>query len=424
MQKNTTRAWIVTAGLFLLNASMFMIPNTGFSLLMTSVAGSMEIDQARVALYFSFFGIALILGSAILMKVIGKLGYRTTMLICALLGVADMFILTLATQVWQLCLCGFLGGMCVVSALTTVPIVARNWFANGGSTATGIATAGSAVAGSILSLVVTRFIASGNWHMAAYINAGWLIVAAAVALLFLVRFTPEEIGMEPVPDTNAVAAPAAAAGAELPGITFEEVRKSGCYILLGIIGFCINFMSIINVQTAAMVANSGFDQVVVGQVVAMQMICIAVGKILLGIIRDKTHSAVKTSFICLACYILGALLFIAGFSSGNPTMLYAANIPIGLGMGCVNILIPADVLEVTGPKGFASTFGPVMAIASFSALVSALVFGALYEATGGYTIPLVMLICIAVLVAILTVVTVNIANKYKSANAAKAEATA
>lgn len=404
-EKRMHRAWLVLVGSCIIFATMFYMLSNGMALYVASICEELGFARAQFNLFFTGQGIAFFFISSSALKLTLQLGIRKVYCIFALLGGGTMVAMTYFTAPWQFCVAGILTGFSVFYPLVMTPIVLNNWFKKSYSTALGIATACSGLIGVPLSPILTSLILSYGWRGAMLIMAAAMELFAIPAIVLLIRFTPEEIGWAPY-GADEAEQQVGQTSVESEGMDLPQSKKSGVFYMLFLLTFLLQFQSVMNIQGPAMMTDSGISAILMSSATSVQMVCVALGKITLGAIRDRTKSAILTTSICQGSVCAGALLYLMAFMTKQALPLYAGAALTGYGMAGFSILPSVITQKACGMKHFSKVYGPTLVGSSIVSLFHTVVVGWLYDMTGTHTASLLLVTGIAALTIPLTILSI------------------
>jgi MFS family permease len=287
----------------------------------------------------------------------------------------------LVTHLWQLYL--IYGVAAALGVAATGPAVGSavvsRWFIRRRATALSLLGAASMAGMSVLVPVATWLILTIGWR-ATY---GVLGVAALVLLLplalWVVRDSPESLGLTPdgVPASTAVRASAFAdrtdMGTALRTLPFWQL-SCGMFT-------CGFSMSLLSAHGIPMLTDHGYHPMVASWALALlgasSMVC-AMG---LGAIADRLGRRPVLAWL----YGTRALLFLAFFLiHDSPTALLVVALLGGVSMSGSLAMSSALTADIFGRFSVGSVFGSIFFLHQSGAAVGSWLGGLLFELTGGY----------------------------------------
>jgi MFS family permease len=280
--------------------------------------------------------------------------------------------------------------------LAPAPIMITNWFAAKKGLAMGLAMACSGLGGAIMGPIGASFITNFGWRNAYLLMA---LISAIVVLpftIFVVRFSPARVGLEPYGAEAAAPAPAktdatdkaeAAKKTVLPVVTARVALSSPAFWLL--------FLSMGLVASATTYAQHlpGFAQSIglsagVGaSLLSALMIGNIIGKLTLGVLNDRigARNAMCAGLVIVFLAFVGLCFNI----SAVPVLLVLCGV-IGFSLSMTAVSNPLVCAEVFGPRDYSQVFAYVSMAVSLVSAFFVTVVGYIYDATGAYTMAFVV----------------------------------
>lgn len=317
-----------------------------------------------------------------------RFGVKHLAVFCAVMAGVALVMFAHATTLPMLYLVGALLGFSALGTTTSMKIFVSQWFAEGQGVAVGIAFIGLSSAGVVVPWLTTVAVEAYGWRNAVLIMSAGIWLVALPVLLWGAREH---------------ARPSVADGAsidESPAEAFRSIRFSSVLILL----LCSNFLIGLvdesvathlflfldrEVQLGAAVAAIGFSSV---------MLMSNVGKIGFGwlIQRFSTSGAA----ICFFIAAFGVLLTLPVGGIGTIVLLA---IVYGPTQGGFLVNIPVLSRQIFGPVAMIRVIAVMTTAFNLGAAVGPAGVGYVFDATGSYRIPFILLSGIAVLAAVLMV---------------------
>jgi len=332
---------------------------------------------------FTFHRTIITLTGALLMPVYGrfihKIGVKKVMLACVSTLPLIIIGYSIATSLWHFYILAFFNGMFVSGiSFMSIGVLISSWYHGKQGLPLGLAFSGSGLGGAISIPIVAGIIERFGWQTAYQIMGVSGLAIMLPVVLFLVKNTPEEMGLEPFASHEFKSATNHGISVDL---TLSEAIMTGKFWLLISAFFLITFFAAAtNTHTAPYLSDLGYSTIFVSSVVALFMITLTLGKIILGLIYDRfgVATAHLILYVCFLTFPIFALL------SYIPAMawLYAAS--MGFASCAVSITTPILIKRYFGDKGFASIFSFCSMISTFAASASVPFMGVIFDMTGSY----------------------------------------
>ena len=317
-----------------------------------------------------------------------RFGVKHLAVFCAVMAGVALVMFAHATTLPMLYLVGALLGFSALGTTTSMKIFVSQWFAEGQGVAVGIAFIGLSSAGVVVPWLTTVAVEAYGWRNAVLIMSAGIWLVALPVLLWGAR----EHARPSVEDGASID--------ESPAEAFRSIRFSSVLILL----LCSNFLIGLvdesvathlflfldrEVQLGAGIAAIGFSSV---------MLMSNVGKIGFGwlIQRFSTSGAA----ICFFIAAFGVLLTLPVGGIGTIVLLA---IVYGPTQGGFLVNIPVLSRQIFGPVAMIRVIAVMTTAFNLGAAVGPAGVGYVFDATGSYRIPFILLSAIAVLAAVLMV---------------------
>lgn len=286
-------------------------------------------------------------------------------------------------------------GFASILALIAIQVTLARWYSASLGRITGIAMLGGAVAGTVVPMATTLGLRQLGWHATAGMAGLIVLVVLSLAVNFLVHETPEAYGYtadELDPGKAAPGKPGVAGQAPDPGPEFSSFLRSRQFILLivaaamsGVISNGINEYIPLFIERhtslGAYVAALGFTIVIVIS---------GLGKILFGWVFDR----LSTRGVALCWALCGVAALLTFPLAGLATFLMFT-IVRGVSHGGVIVQAPVLARHMYGVRSLPQVISLLSAAFHLGASAGIAAIGFGVDLTGGFTLPFVVVTCIA-----------------------------
>jgi MFS family permease len=385
--------WLIVAVAFVTMA-VGVNARTAFSLLFPPILDEFGWERGVTAGAFSFgFLVSAALGPS-LGRLMDRRGPRVVIELGVGLVAAGMMLATLVREPWHLyvTLGVLVGGGSVCLSYTGQALYLPNWFVRRRGLAMSVAFSGVGVGSIILLPWLQTLIGRSGWRSACW-AMGILVLVLLAPLNLLLKKRPEDLGLEPDGDRSSPAAAAASRAANVVDAAWVAVdwtlgramRTSRFWwITLGY--FCGLFdWYAVQVHQTKYLVEVGFSPTDAAWALGFVSLIAIPGQIALGHLSDRigrewVWTAGSLGFVI--CYL--ALLGLR--HSPTTALLYLMVVSQGLlGYGLTSVVgaIPAEIFE---GRHYGTIFGTLMLAAMAGGAAGPWVTGALYDATGSYTL--------------------------------------
>ena len=336
-------------------------------------------------LTMSFFCLGGILGS-LLNK---KIGLRNTLIISAVLSGAGFIFTSFLSgssismlYVWYGIICGLGIGITYNNIISTV----NQWFLDKKGFSSGVLLMGYGASSLIIGSIAAKTIANANF--------GWRSTYLSIGIcLFIVLFACALILKTRVFDNTTKAADTAAL--QVKDYTLAEMLKSISFwkalLVITFLAACGN--TVISIAKDISLA-SGLAETLAVTMVGVLSVCNGLGRIICGLIFDK-FGCKKTMIYADVLTIIAGIVILVAVMNSSVILCIAGLCIVGLSFGCCPTISAAFIADFFGKKNYNlnySVFNLNLLIASLIASLESY----LLAVSGGYTVPFLVLIALAV----------------------------
>jgi len=383
--KKNYYAWVILGCSSLIQFLIIGIGANTLSMYMLPVVTEYpDISRTRFALIFTIMNGVISIASFVFGDILKKLGVRKVITLGSLLMVISLFVYSCASSsviLYVAALCGGLSlGLC---GMTICFLLVKTWFAKNHGMLIAICLAFNSIGGTIFNPIVGRWIESYTWQGSLRISC-MIVAAAAIALIFLVRESPEKMGLKPFwYEDKGEAGGEATIQQEVKGFTRPEAMRTINFWCI-----CIMFLFIgtlcysLNGTMAAYAGGLGFDTVTVGTVISVLYVTIAVVKIPAGWLVDRI--GVRYLMVGCFCSLIACYSLMMQPSLSLP-LLYLAAALVGISGILLSIPLPLVVGEVFGNKDYASILGTISGVMYIGLAAGNPILNFGYDLTGSYS---------------------------------------
>ncbi len=278
------------------------------------------------------------------------------------------------------------------------------WFVKKRSRALSFLIVGNGVGGAALVPVIAWLITQFGWRVATLI-LGIATLAIPLPLGFLVRSTPEEMGLKPDGETAetkhtssepdyTLASSTDDTSVDEVNLTVREALKTRAfwiYALSMILRACI--LSSIVIHQIPHLTDIGIEYQTASNVLGLMVLMSIPGRFIFGWLGDRFS---KRVLLFISCVLQGIGIFIFINASTLP-LLYLFVIIYGLGYGGAIPLTVALRADLFGRKNYATIAGITMTLAMIGTVTAPLFAGYLYDTTQSYSLAFYIFIIMIIL---------------------------
>lgn len=361
-QKKLHYGYIVVAGIILLGLVQGMVINT-VSLFYTPVSTELGVSLAN----FGWFPTITTLSTAFLMSFAGdffkKFDTRISLTACVLIYAVCNFARAIAKSIWVFYITGALQGFSsAVFIFMLVPVLVQNWFSVKQGTLIGICAATQGLGASLFSAIGGVIIENMSWRGCYYVwTAVTLIIGLPVALLVIRKF-PSDKNLLPVGYETVQKQSNANAEIKPTGLSARQARHSAAFFMLalfcGVYALCNVFNGYLNSYITAI----GYTASVAGTVSSMVMLGMTIGKIVNGMICDKS---LKTDIIICTCTSIIAFPLFVLIKDTSVLLLIVGALLYGWTYSSLNVIAPIVTKQLFGQKDFIGVWANIGTVQNF-----------------------------------------------------------
>ncbi|HSB42519.1 MAG TPA: MFS transporter [Methylomirabilota bacterium] len=293
---------------------------------------------------------------------------------------ASLALTAYCQTLWQLAL--VYGVLAALGLAGTGPVVANavvtRWFVRRRGTAVSLLGSAAMTGMSLLVPVVAWLIGAFGWRTA-YLVLGGIALAGMLPLcLFVVRDSPEQLGLRPDGDGALAGAPAAVA-TRTPAST--ALRTVAFWQLGGSFFTCGFSMALVSAHGVPMLTDHGYSPMFASWVIGVLGASSIVFTLTLGALSDR-HGARPV----LAGIYAGRSLIFAGLFliRDSPAAMIGVAIVGGLTLAGSMSMTSVLTADIYGRYSVGSILGVIFLVHQTGAALGSWLAGALFEATGGY----------------------------------------
>lgn len=343
------------------------------------VSEELGIDIGKFGLYMSLNFLFSTLTLSFAGKLMEKYSARMILTLCSGVVAATFMAMSLFDAVWQFYIAGAVFGMMLAFLLYLgFPTLLNRWFKTRMGVFIGICSAGSGIGGVLFNPLAGWLITEYGWRTT-YLLFGVAILAVVTPVLgIFLRDYPRDKGLRPY---GAADSPDNAVPEErqTPQTGVEYTRAVRMPIFYGLIAFAflMNAAATLNIFVPTYVQELRFSVEQASFVASAVMVGVTVGKVLLGMINDR--SALSGVLTTTGFGVLGLGLLLAGHV-GMPLSV-AGGFLFGWAYAGVTVQTPMLVRSVFGNRNYASIYSNVSMAIAVGGAIAAGGWGLLADAT-------------------------------------------
>ena len=367
----------------------------------TPVSEFFGVPKASFTLYFSVLNIMMMLTLPLAGNHLSRLDARKVLSGATILAGVGLIGMSFGTSMPWFYVCGAVLGFGMAPLIyMAVPTLINNWCVKKVGFFVGLCMAFTGIGGVIFNPIGTAIIQSGpeGWRLAYRVFGLIVLIGTLPFTLFVVRSKPEDKGLLPYgADEVAESASRQAPAAVVEGVPANVAMKTPAFFALAIFCGIITLNQTIY-QFLASYATSFGDTIPAiaaasGVVASAAMAGQAIGKVLLGIINDKS---VKLGIVFgLACGVVGVLLM--WFIPSPLAVLLVGAFLFGIVYAMTTVQTPLLVRSVFGSADYTNIYSRISMVGAIMSAFAAVFWSFVIDSPGGFPLMFIGgIVCMAV----------------------------
>ncbi len=383
--KRSLYCWVIAFACMLLSAASIGMLSYFNALFLSPVCDALQVKRSALVLHGTFSTITTMITLPFLGKIFQRYPMRPLILIGAILGGAAHLCYSMASSVYYFYLGGILAGLaaCLFGSVP-ITLLLSNWFWEKRGLVTGIAFAGSGIASSALSPVVSDLIKTVGWRGGYRFISAVILLTSLLALL-LIRPTPESMGLAPYGNrTDADKSPAGM------GFSQKETLRLPAYWFFALSIFLLGFVIMgTQSQLIAYWQSAGVASELSVRMYSVVMLTAVAGKLLIGHLYDHLRSAAASA----VCSTVAFCAFIALLICTRSDKVWIPAVLFGM-TSAMQVILPAYLTQkFFGARDYVSNVGLITTCLYLGVSVGTPSGALFYDLTGSYR-PAWILFCL------------------------------
>ena len=316
-----------------------------------------------------------------------------------LLLVASLILTAMVRNVWEFA--AVYGVLVPLGLAGTGPVIASGivarWFSRRRGTALSVLGSASMTGMSLLVPAVTWMVLTTGWRTTYVVIAGLILVISLPLCIWVLRDSPESIGLTADGEPRLPGAPAASVERVSAG---EALRTLAFWQLAGSFFTCGFSMSLLSAHGIPMLTDHGYTPMVASWALGVLGGSSIVFTIMLGALSDRFGRRPVLAGIYAGRIAIFTGLFLI---RDNPTALMLVAVMGGITLAGTGSMTSALTADIYGRFSVSSIFGLIFLVHQTGSALGSWLAGALFETTGGYGAAFVMacgLLAVAAVVAL------------------------
>lgn len=382
-KKKTHKAWFVFAGICIFNliGYGFIVNCFGIFLLPTSLG--LRISVAEVSLTHSVRTICGTLGSLVTGYLIHRIDLKKYLAcICISIAVAALLI-SRSTQLWQLLLwSAFLGLLVGMGIYTLVPLVIPQWFRQP-ERYIGVATTCSGIGGLLFVPILTWLMGKYGWKAGYYLMVAVAILVMFPIALFLVRYSPRSVGLQPYENGKIKKTTAKIKKDAYVGVSLRQAIRTPAFYLIILFFVSAALISGVYTHMPNMLREKGFTGIQTSYLYLFYQVGTVVAQFLVGMLSAQLN--IKRTIYLFMGLILTGIIGIGFLDTGFAVASLLAFL-VGLGRAVGVVAGPILVRSTFGLKHYNTIFSGLYTSYLVTVAISTTLYGLIFDFSNSYRI--------------------------------------
>jgi OFA family oxalate/formate antiporter-like MFS transporter len=384
--------WIVLAGLLLITIT---VPFTSalVSLYMIPITEEFNIPRSAFTLTTTIIAVCGIILSPVVGKMVQKYNVKWILSMGIVVFSLSYMSYGLAQSVYHLYIsAAFLGISFSFCGNLTTQIIIVNWFKKSRGLAMSIAISGIGLGGFILSPVIANLIMNFGWRQTYMIMGVVILLVGLPIALFIMKKTPEEVGLHPYGSDEVD--PSANSKAEIEiDITPAQAKKKPFFYIYMFGIFTLGLITTGSLQQINPYVSDMHGMAYAATIVSIYSLLGIFGKLILGQLSDKL-GVIKSGSIGYLAISIAFILLLFGQSK---SILIIMAIFFALGNAVASVSIPLYASHIFGTNNSGVMMGISNSAFQVGMALGGVLTGAVYDLMGSYTWAWIGLTVIALL---------------------------
>ena len=354
------------------------------------VTTELGIPVAAFSFYISILSVTNIITLYLVSRKLNGKNIKKIMMITSVLGVLSFIGFSFSTQVWHFYALAIPMGICFgACTMTPCTILVSNWFGPGvRGKAMSFFSAGVSLIGMPIINLLNYVVVEAGWR------DGYLICAAGILICLpfmakLAVWSPAEKGIKRMGDGEKIVEAEQPDLASIKGYTAKEgLKKPAVWIAL-ISCVLLVMASSAELQhgipTLIMAGNSPAIATFISSLVSILMI---IANLAIGWATDKFGIQFGAT---VTCFMFALAVLGYAFVGDIPGLMYPSVVLYSFGIPAVNTISPLIMAYICGEKELPKFISYMNMLIAVGGTCGAVVVGMMFDATGGYKIPWIVM---------------------------------
>ena len=401
--------WINLVGLMLVYGSICGTTTYAYGVFLPAMESAFGWSRSAISGPYALFFIVGGLLGPLAGIAIDRFGARRNIVLCNCVVVLGLLGMSQVNAIWHMYL--FFGVMAGVGIAfgEFIPIttVINNWFIRKRSMAMGLLFTSGGLGGFFMPPLISAMIGNLGWRWAWVGLALFHLMVCVLGGGLIVRGRPEDVGQ--TPDGVVVDPPPPTGGSKIRVRVYhtekdwevgQALRAPALWMITSLFAIILFVLNMLSTHQVAYLQDLGYSSLAAATGLGMMLGFSIIGRLLSGLLGMRFEGRHLALFF-LGCMGAGIVSLL---HAGGMYAVYLYSAFTGIGFGGMLVLVPNMLGSFFGRTHYGRIIGWTTPLVTLTAAISPNLAGALYDATGRYTVPFaigLLLIVVGMAVAIL-----------------------
>jgi MFS family permease len=375
--------WNVAASFVGLSLSYAMFTVFAFGTFVTSLEAEFGWQRGPMSLALTIANITVVVASPLLGSLVDRVGVRRVMLVSvSLMGLCVASMSQMNGNIWHYYLMHLLIPLLGAGTLPlTYSRVIIAWFARRRGLALGISLAGFGVGATVIPSLAQFIIENWGWREAYLVFAGLILLISLPVSFFLLRETPQEMGLQVDGQPPAADDADNSVVAEGEGLSGRQaLGERNFWLILGSFLFVGVGITSILAHLVPMLIGRGVAPATAALCMSSLGFGLIFGRVLAGYLMDHYFAPYVAAVFLLG--LLAGVMILASGATGP--VVFLAAILVGLATGSEISEIAYMVSRYFGQRAFGLIYGTMFAAFQAGSAAGAYAMGWYFDVAGNY----------------------------------------
>lgn len=393
--------WIVIGGTVIMAFATPMI-NALSTLFIIPISDDLGISRSSFIITSTITSIASIMSSFVIGRYINFKNIKKIQVCSTLVLALSYGSYAFAQKIGHIYIASlFMGFSYMLAGMLPISIMVSNWFEQKRGLAMSIVLSGVGIGAAIFSPLITVIMTNYSWRMSRIFVALTLVLVTIPIILFVMKTTPEEIGLKPY-------------GYFFEGLIDNKLKGNVNFeidnniILKEFIKNRYFYLFMLGVVTSGIVCGGAMQQIgpfftdlysptYAGMIISIYSFSAIFGKLILGWLYDRFDNIISLVF---GCFAFGVSFILMAFCGQSMISMIIAAIFFGAGNSIGSININLITFSIFGRKYYSKMLSISKSVQQIGMAIGPPLLSSMYDRTNSYKVVWIISIFVTFIVLI------------------------